>query len=233
MSELYKNAPLKEAVFEIRFPAELSIECRKDEFREKIRDKFPMLFVPQITDSTPYALKSYAFKTNDQIRTIGFTINTLSFHLKKYEGFAKFENECLEYMSLFCKLFGISKLNRTGLRYVNHIPVLREEGIIPIERYIKLDYLLPESIPSKFELFHTILVVKKGDGKVRILTQCQELKDVQKTEIILLDFDYYLENTNLKAGDLKKYLESSHYYTKEIFEDLLSEEYKKIVKGEK
>lgn len=33
--------PLVEVIFEIRFPAELSIECKKDEYYEKIRNDYP------------------------------------------------------------------------------------------------------------------------------------------------------------------------------------------------
>jgi len=36
-TEIYKNVPLVETVFEIRFPVELAIECNRDKLYKKIK----------------------------------------------------------------------------------------------------------------------------------------------------------------------------------------------------
>ena len=147
-------------------------------------------------------------------------------------GFRGFNTECLKYMNSFCDLYKISNLRRTGLRYINHISILKEvDGSIPIGRYINLKYDLPHSIPQKFNLFTTTLVVQKGKGKLRILIEYQKLPTPQETEIILLDFDYYLEK-DLVADKLAGYLSDSHSRTEEVFLDLITKEYEEAIKGE-
>jgi len=53
MSKLYKNPPSIDAVFEIRFSAELSIECQRDRFYERIRNDYPQIFVPIVVGESP------------------------------------------------------------------------------------------------------------------------------------------------------------------------------------
>ncbi len=231
MSKLYKNPPLIEAVFEIRFPAELSIECQRDRFYEKIRKDYPQIFVPIVRGESP-ALKSYEFKSLDGKKIIRCSINRFSFHANKYEGFAKFEGDCLNYTQLFTKLYNITSLNRTGLRYINHIPIVRIDGCIPIQKYLNFGYHLPQNLESdKFELFHTTFVVKIGEGKLRLLTHYFEVPSPPKKEFILLDFDYYYEE-KLKADKIRDYLRKSHEHTKRIFEDIISDEYKVVMDTE-
>ncbi|MCK5244887.1 MAG: TIGR04255 family protein, partial [Desulfobacterales bacterium] len=51
ITEVYPNSPLVEVVCEVRFPGELAIECRRDEFYEKIRDRYPTILFPKAGDS--------------------------------------------------------------------------------------------------------------------------------------------------------------------------------------
>ena len=134
MSRSYKNPPLIEAIFEIRFPAELSIECQRDKFYEKIRNDYPQILVPIVMGEPP-SLKSYEFTGSEGKKIIRCSINTFSIHTNEYEGFARFKEDCLKYTQLFTKLYSITSLKRTGLRYINHIPIVRIEGCIPIQKY--------------------------------------------------------------------------------------------------
>jgi len=231
MSELYKNPPLIEAVFEITFPPELSIETKRDEFYKKIRNEFPEINLPLQTDQEPYPLKNYLFRDTKHEKGVAYSINKFSYHCYKYYGFARFKEESLKYLKMFAEYFGIKSLERTGLRYVNHIPILSEDGVIPIERYLHFGYRLPDSIPEKYNLLHTVIFVKLGEGNLRILIQYQKLPDALQSEIILLDFDYFLEG-KLSFSNIETYLDDSHKHTKKIFEDLTTEEYKIIMRQE-
>ena len=231
MGELYKNAPLVESVFEIRFPPELSIETKKDEFYNKIKIEFPEINLPLVTDQEPYALKTYLFRDNKRERGVAYSVNKFSYHCYKYYGFAKFKEESLKYLTMFCEHFNVNSLDRTGLRYVNHIPIVTEEGVIPIERYINFGYKLPNSIPERYNLLHTVIFVKLGIGNLRVLIQYLKRPDPMQTEIILLDFDYFLEE-KLLVSNIETYIDESHKHTKKIFEDLTTEEYKIIMMKE-
>jgi len=231
MVELYKNAPLVEAVFEIRFPPELSIETKRDEFYNRIKMEFPEINLPLVSDQEPYALKTYLFRDKKREKGVAYSVNKFSYYCYKYYGFAKFKEESLKYLTMFCKHFNINSLDRTGLRYVNHIPIVTEDGVIPIERYLNFGYKLPNSIPEKYNLLHTVIFVKLGKGNLRVLIQYLRRPDPLQTEIILLDFDYFLEE-ELFVSNIETYMNESHQHTKKIFEDLTTEEYKIIMSKE-
>ena len=228
MSRLYKNPPLIEAIFEIRFPAELSIECRRDKFYEKIRNDYPQILVPVVMGESP-SLKSYEFRGLEGKKIIRCSINMFSIHTNKYEGFARFREDCLKYTKLFNGLYSITSLKRTGLRYINHIPIVRIEGCIPIQEYLKFGYSLPSELGmDKYELFDTTLITRVGEGKLRLLTRYLEVPGAPQKEFILLDFDHYHEG-ELEAGKIADYLSKSHMHTKKIFEDIISDKYKMVM----
>lgn len=229
MVKQYKNPPVIEAIFEIRFPAELSIECNKDDYYEKIRAEYPNIFVPIIDTPEPYPLKNYKFENEEMSKVIQFSINKFSVHLRKYTTFSKFEEEVLKYMNLFCKLYKIKNINRTGLRYINEIALQRENNIIPIDKYLNFGFSLPGTVPNDLELFHTILLTKLDDGKLQILIKTG--KSEKKGEVIVLDFDFYFEG-DLSVTKLNEYIRKSHHHTKRTFEALISKEFKKsLIKG--
>lgn len=228
MSKLYKNPPLVESVFEIRFPPELAIECRKDEYYDKIRSEFPEINLPLPDSPEPYPMRNYLFRDSKKEKGIQFSINKCSFHRYKYLGFSQFKEETLRYLGLFAEKFRIQTLYRTGLRYVNHIPILREDGVIPLGKFLNFGYKTPKSIPEAYDFLHTVLFVKLGDGSLRVLIQYRKLPDEKETEIIILDFDYFFEG-NLEFSKIESYIDESHKHTKQIFEDLIKDYYKRIM----
>jgi len=140
MSRSYKNSLLIGAIDKIRFPAELSIECQRDKFYEKTRNDYPQILVPIVMGES-HSLKSYEFRGSEGKKIIRCSINTFSIHTNKYEGFAIFKQDCLKYTQLFTKVYGITSLKRTSLRYTNHIPIVRIEGCIPIQKYL-IDFIV-------------------------------------------------------------------------------------------
>lgn len=231
MSKLYKNPPLVESVFEMRFLPQLTIECRKDEYYNQIREEFPEVNLPLADSPEPYPMRNYLFRDAKREKGIQFSINKCSFHRYKYLGFSEFKEQALKYLSLFAGRFKIETLHRTGLRYVNHIPILREDGVIPLEKYLHFGYKTPNSIPEKYDFLHTVLFIKLGTGSLRILVQYRRLPDERETEIIILDFDYFFEGS-LKFSAMESYIDESHKHTKSIFEDLITEHYRKVMDKE-
>ena len=226
MMSQFKNAPLVKAVFEIRFPAELSIECNNDKYYEKIRNKFPQIFIPKTSSSEAYALEAYQFSNIEEDEIIRFSINKFAFVTERYKNFKEFKQKCLDCMIPFCELYKISNLNRTGLRYINHIPIVREDGSIPIEKYLKIENRFPNSVPNKFTVFSSETVARVKEGKLRMLIRYEGLAK----EIIVVDFDYFLEK-ELNTTKIPECLDSSHNHTKEIFLSLITEEYRKTMEG--
>lgn len=231
MTEVLKNSPLIETVCEVRFAGEPAVESRRDEFFEAIRTEFPKVFVPILKEGEAPALSPYTYKSVEESEWLNVAINKFSLITFKYPGFEAFRLKFLKYFRIFCEKHHIKKLNRFGLRYIDHIPILRERGKIPITNYLNFGFEMPQSIPKEYNDFGTVLVTEIGEGTLRILVQYQQLPDPQKTEIIVLDFDYYLTE-NLTSERIEEYLEISHKHTKQIFLDIIAEKYMRVIKGE-
>jgi len=229
-NEIYKNAPLVETVFEITFPGEPAIECNRDKLYAKIRNLYSKVLVPQAQQGVSIALSPYRFEREDGMAGVMLSINKIAFYCKKYEGFNLFFKETMRLFSIFGDLFKIKKIKRTGLRYINILPFVKENGAIPFKNYFNIDLKLPKSIPPKFENLSIIFVSKIEGGNITTRIEPAISPDRTK-EVIILDFDY-AKAGNLNFQGLQEYLNESHKHTKYLFEELITEDYKKVMRGE-
>lgn len=229
LSPIYPNAPLVEAVFEIRFPGEPAVECRRDEFFELIRSEYGHVFVPKAQPGQAPALQLYNFKREDNQTSVMTAINRFAFSTKKYEGFQKFEKEALRLIRLFADKFNIEKLTRTGLRYINVIPFVRGEGKDALSNYLQVAVKLPLAFPSEFRHLELAFVSQTEEGL--ITTRIEPLVAQNGTQAILLDFDFAMEK-DLHIRRIKSYLDESHRHTKAMFEQIITDNYRKYIRGE-
>jgi uncharacterized protein (TIGR04255 family) len=230
-NQIYKNSPLIETVFEIRFPSEIMIECHRDKFYNKVREKYPQILLPRTVPGQAMAFEPYRFESNDGYKGIMLAINKLAFYCKKYEGFDPFKKETISVFSIFKELFNIRELKRAGLRYVNIIPFMRENNMIPIENFLNIKILFPNSIITNFKNLSMSFVSPIG-GDDSIAMQIESvISHDKKKEGIRLDFDCTQEG-ELEFLKIDQYLEKSHKNTKDLFEKLITEDYKKVMRGE-
>lgn len=229
-SNIYKNPPLIESVFEIRFPGNLSIECKRDLFYNKIKNIFPQILIPQITNAKAPALEPYRFQDKNDSKGIMVGINKIAFYCKKYKGFEYFKEDVLKYFTIFNGLFKITKLNRIGLRYINMIPVIREKEILPFHHYLNIEINLHNITSDNFKDLSIILTTPVNNGNITTRIKSATSEDKTK-EAIILDFDYSKE-MNLNFKSIEKYLNESHKHTKFFFESLITKDYKKYMDGE-
>lgn len=232
-SEVYPNAPLVEVVCEIRFGGELTIEARRHEFRERIRADYPKLLVPKLgTDERPLLLQHYRFRSDNDERTVLLAPNSFGISVTRYQGQGAFVSEYMHVHKVFQDVYPeIDKLNRVGWRYVNIMPFVRSEGLIPIDNFLKLDMHLPEQIPSRYEKLDLhFTALKTNDDSV-----IMRLASVQKStgdEGLLLDIDYGKKGDSLRFSDVKKHLSDGHDHCKALFENLITDGYRQYLRGE-
>lgn len=228
MTQIYPNSPLVEIVFEIRYPADLSIKCNIDKYANRIKNTFPIIIsYPELSAHL------YEFSNNQNTEKVKVGVDRFSYHAKEYnKGFESFKKKALQRVNEFIEIYKINSLIRTGLRYINHIPIVKVDGCIPLDRYLNFDYKLPitGSMPDKYELLHTILVVKVGEGKLRIVIEYKEKQDLVNSEILVLDFDYFLTG-QMESSGVSSYLKESHSHTKKIFEDLITDGYRRVMES--
>lgn len=228
-AEIYKNSPLVEAIFEVRFPGEPAIECHRDLYFDKIRSRFPQVFVPNVEHGVPMALQPYHFRSADNAETVMISLNRFAFSTKKYMGFAKFSQQVIKLANSFFEMYSIEKLNRTGLRYINYIPFVREADCIPWKHYFTIEMELPATSLDDLLNIHLAFEGRSDSGK--ITTQLSVNNGQNQKEAFILDFDF-VKQSGLEAKKVGKYLEESHTHTKVVFEKILTEQYKAVMRGE-
>jgi len=226
----YKNSPLVETVFEIRFPGEPAVECNRDRFYKKVKDVYFSVLVPRSHEGMAMPLEPYRFEHQDGAGGVMLSLNKMAVYCKKYEGFRAFKKETMRLLTIFGEMYKVKRLNRTGLRYINIIPYSREKGIIPLNKYLNIDVEFPKAIPPDFLNLNAVFVSKAGAGSITTRIGSAISTDGTK-EAFILDFDYAREG-ELDFNLVEKYLAQSHRHTKRLFENLITEDYKRVMRGE-
>ena len=226
----YPNSPLAEVVFEIRFPGEPTVECHRDEFFGLIREEFPNVWVPNAEPGKPVSMQPYHFKSVDGTETAMVAINRFAYATRKYAGFESFRPRALSLAEKFCTQYRIKRLNRTGLRYINVIPFLRESGVLPWKRYFTVELKLPATSADDFLNAGLAFESRCRTGVITTRIACAKTED-ESREVFVLDFDFS-KTESLTAKGLGNYIEESHTHTKKVFEGILAESYKAVMRGE-
>jgi uncharacterized protein (TIGR04255 family) len=227
--DVYRNSPLAEVVFELRFGGEPAIECRRDEYYATIRGDFPYVWVPDVEVGKPPALQPYQFKSEGDTHTVMAAINRFAYSTKRYEGFARFKPRVLQLAEGFCDRFGIRKLNRIGLRYINIIPFVRDAGRIPWQQYFTVRMNLPA---NAFDCMTSVNVAYEAKCSVgTITTRIACVRSDKADEAFLLDFDFAKTEGVTTAG-LSAAIQEAHDETKRVFQEIVSDQYKAVMRGE-
>jgi uncharacterized protein (TIGR04255 family) len=222
----YPNAPVQEVIFEIRFPGEPAIECKRDLFFERVREEFPEVHVPtfQPGERQAVALMPYHFKSADRSQSILTALNLFAFASSRYPGFRAFREEASRWLKEFAALFKIDRLTRTGLRYINLIPLIPES---PASDLLKVGVTLGDYPADSIRNLVIGLEIPRSAG---VLTMRLAPRPDSKESQLVLDFDY-AKTENLSIANIDEYLQESHDETKQLFEGLLTDSYRSYLRG--
>ncbi|MBE0428399.1 MAG: TIGR04255 family protein [Thermoleophilia bacterium] len=229
-SPVYPNSPLVEVACEIRFPGEMSVECKRDIFFSAIRQKYPKIYVPKSSEGKPMSLEPYRFQNEEDTAGVGLAINSFSYYEKQYQGHEKFIKEFMRLAKILEKIVPLNKLNRVGWRYINIIPFVRQDQEIPLDSFFSISVEVPKGNKSKFENISLVLATRNTSDT--IVTRLQTVQNTEDDrEAFLLDFDYSIQQ-NLVFSKLRSNLKTAHQETSGLFENLITEEYREYLRGE-
>lgn len=229
LADRHPNSPLAEVIFEIRYPGETAIEGRRHEFQDKIRDDFPDLFVPLPQAREASALQPYRFEGKNSGVAIG--INRFAYFSWNYQGFEVFKAESLRLVGIFAALFPVRRLTRIGLRHLNIIPFVRENGLIPIDSITTLGDPFVKIVSSLPAQFSTSFVAPGRSGRGSITARLESVTKEDQHEALKLDFDYSLTGDDLHIDRTEDYLSEAHRASNDLFERLITEQYFEFIKG--
>lgn len=229
---LYPNQPLTDVACEVRFAGEMQVECERYRFWDDIRAAYPNVLVPLANDGQPLALQHYRFRADDGVRTVSVALNSFAFSESKYSGHKSFIAEFERLIGIFRKTYPrLGKIKRIGWRYINVIPYSRENELVPLRRYLKLEIPLPSKIFDHTSAIDLSWTGKCFDGEVVLHINSLEKKQ-SKQEGLLVDIDYGQTREGMGWADVVTILKDARSKCRGIFEDLITDDYRQYLKGE-
>lgn len=226
------NAPLVEAVFELRFPGEPVVLASLDQYYARIRNQLSEVWVPNAQPGIAPALQPWEFKRSDGGRWVSASINTFAAHVLDYKDYSDFRAWALPLAQQFCDVFKIEKLTRVGALYRNEILLLRAPGKpIPLGQYLRVGFDLPELIDvSSIDDIHLHFSTRRSDAQ--LVVALDHIKEsMGRPESLHLDLDCGVVD-KVSSKDLSQHMDSVHSYIEDLFSSLAAEPYMAFMKGE-
>ncbi|NAY91712.1 TIGR04255 family protein [Muricauda sp. JGD-17] len=238
----YNNAPIKEAIFDIRIDKleNGSLE-NLEKFHERIIKDYPekkkqISFVGKIQlkdgvkvkDETDSHMKGYVFSSKDsktqvQVKIDGFTLNRIS----SYESWDKFSSEAMRIWKMYQRSFGPLNITRIAVRYINRIEIP-----LPLDKF--QDYIInmppiPRNLPQSFEgFFMQIQVPGSGNGTSVILNETIE-KPTKSHLPFILDIDVFrIGELSMETKDLKEAFEQLRVIKNNTFESCITDKTREL-----
>lgn len=231
--EIYPNQPLTDVACEVRFKGEMQVECERHLFWNQIRADYPDILVPALKEGQAVALQHYKFSNPSTQRTVAVALNSLAFSEAKYTGHKSFIAEFDRLAGLFYGLFpSIGQITRIGWRYVNVMPFSREDGLVPLNRILKLDITLPADIFKRTSALDLQWTGNCMDGEVIIRLAAASRKDIPDQEALILDIDFGLNRPDIKWSNVRAAIEDGRVKCRTIFEELITDSYRSYLRGE-
>jgi uncharacterized protein (TIGR04255 family) len=240
---VYDNAPIKEAIFDIRFDnANLSQPEDLKEFHDEIKTVFADMKTQFVISGSVHIggddsvqsepgkqmLSGYVFLVKDKSRQIKVGANNFTYNvLAPYRSWDEHFTEFIEIWKKFQFKFKCSGVKRVATRYINKIDIplpINDFGI-----YFNNVAPIPKCLPQTFTGFITqIQVPTKDNLKNVILTQTIE-NPKKDTLPYIVDIDVYqIIDLSDKLSDISKIFNDMRVVKNAVFEDCITEETKKI-----
>lgn len=157
-------------------------------------------------------------------------LNRFALRVTTYPGFPSFRREALQWFRIFADLFAIGALTRTGLRYTNVIPYAPGQPF-PVTNFLDVAVRLGVVDSANFSGFSLSTVIPTSSGGALTVKIEHVENEMDHSPGILLDFDYAFAG-DLHVEHVERYLDDSHTETKRLFEGLLTEEYRRFLRGD-
>jgi len=239
------HPPLSEVVFEINFPRSFVVENHIADYQRQLSAMYPdsgdefVLYVPPAVSfgkppksegggMTP--VRSFVFHNSTGARVIRISVVHFSLLVSDYVDYEDYKSALMAALKPAIDIFGLQRLDRVGLRYINKIPIPKEQPLT-YENYVRSPIdpngFLPHTV-SKFLTEVSVDVDKK-----RTLTIRSGLLPPQpdsSTRIYLLDLDCSSpESISLPSQDLRSLLDDFHEAIESEFKRAIVEEYWKYI----
>ena len=243
--ERLPNSPLAQVTCEVRFRGDLMLYEVWGRFQRRIREEFPKLLVPAAMTGVSPLMQSMKLGGADGTCSILLAINSFAFSTERYEDFQHFRERFLALQGLFCELLELRELTRFGLRYVNFLPPIPDDGTLGarIHPYLNLEL---GGVPGNAWTSQPQLVVERSVGRCILRTALLTAQNVTPFSQgllqlhglalpglmpgVQLDFDCFA-NATYGLTDLPEILDEAHGTIDKAFFGLVTEDYLAYLNG--
>lgn len=230
---LLKNAPITEAIIDIRIKLKEDFEVERflslydaisDQYpekktRHKWEGKFEFKKGEGPVSSGTEAIDGYIFTSADakqmfQARSDGFTFN----RLRPYEKWEVFRDEAFRLWKLYRELVS-PEIFRVAVRFINKFDIpLFPQPMLDFNEYLTAAPIVPDGLPQGVSSFLTRVVIHNPDvDETAIITQAFEQIVDPKFLPIILDIDVFQQKETISEEDAWQMLEELRHFKNKIF----------------
>lgn len=241
----YSKSPLKEVIFQLRFPTILRINSEQPiDFQEQIRDRYPFLEtfdeqldkVEEVLNPQLAAMmmqkaernKNYDFISKDGKTKVGLTSTFIAISTFEYDSWECFRERIRSVLPIFESIYMPPFYSRMGLRYLNVL----NRGKLGLEGK-KWEELVQPSLfgivkkehESKIKSYISEIEYETDEVDVFSRTHFEFVRENAQAEIsLLIDCDYFtlkvMEPDKIHEQIEKLHLASSQFMHSAITEEL-------------
>jgi len=241
MSKDYKNPPLTEAVFEVKYGKSVNFSTETiAAFSESIHPLFPIKkkavrietsinvgLEKKENDIVNKTIKFDTFYSPDEKYLVHLEENRISIHrLKPYISWVDFASKINAVLSAHIQHINFEKLIRIGVRYINEI-------VFPKDSQMKDAFgvflTIPPQIEGEIKSLFCNLVLRVGENNDQLKVRIGDKKstDKQNAGLAIMDLDYSNEKISFEnQKDIMSWLDNAHASIEKSFESLLAEKLK-------
>jgi uncharacterized protein (TIGR04255 family) len=206
LGEPYPNAPINEAVFDVRIaPLDSSVIPELEEFGRTEEERYPVraeinkvgnqinLNPEKVTSSIVQERFGYSFQGRPELfqaRLDGFTFN----RLRPYEDWLRFSSEAFRLFTRYVEVAHPSSISRIALRYINQIDVPSMKDI-DLDQYLRSRPIISPVLPQTLEGYFLSTQIQLMDPGPRLQLIQTVVNPSPTTVGLILDIDVFWEET--------------------------------------
>lgn len=216
MTEVFRNAPITEALIDIRVqPAQDASTAKIEEYHNFIRVEYPekqkrtmwegsfeLKEEKEPLTKTRSQVIGYLFKSADGKQAVQFRLDGFTFSkLRPYTRWEEMFDEAKRLWGVYRIHAKPVRVNRLATRYINSIEIPSKK--FDYDDYFKMAPKIPPELPQLLSHFFTRLVIPFPDeGVAAIITQTPSEKPDPINSAVILDIDVFKE-VSLSPDDEK------------------------------
>lgn len=246
MAELYKNAPVVEALCEFRFNKDQEWDWTiPGLIYEKIRDDFPVKKQEKLVAAFEIkgdsginpippevaGIDKMRFIRQDKsaLLQVGPHLLTVN-QLKPYPGWESFKSLISHILQVYNQEAAPTGIDRIGLRYINKFDAQLFPEDIDIFSYFNIKPTIPIERSLTGFFMRSQLDYSEVDSTLNLVLG-NGVEKLRNQDFIMLDLDFHTHN-KLQINTCMNWIETAHGFVEEAFKACLSDELVTLLKRE-